>query len=177
MEVSDVVDMDVPATKKRKICDGDVKLSPALLRLRSHSGVADTPGSLLSPATSVNSKENYASNEPAGSSTSCCSRNGSVDLDENGMEVIASAENRVVQTRSSSERQVESGELESTKMPQHENSHRRTPGKKPSENEIEEFFEKCEKDMLKRFREKYNFDFEKEEPLEGRYEWVQKIGT
>ncbi|MCD7465109.1 hypothetical protein HAX54_000570 [Datura stramonium] len=174
MEVSDV-DMDVPATKKRKICDGDVKLSPALLRLRSHSGVADTPGSLVSPASSVNSKENCASSEPAGSPTSCCSSYGSLDLDENGMEVIASAENRV-QTRSSSERQAESGELESTKMARHESPRRRMPEIKPSENEIEEFLAKCEKDMLKRFREKYNFDFEKEEPLEGRYEWVQKIG-
>ncbi|KAK4341350.1 hypothetical protein RND71_039851 [Anisodus tanguticus] len=80
-----------------------------------------------------------------------------------------------------------SGELESTKRPKSENSHRRItpakmakhensprrimPEKVPSRNEIEEFFAACEKDMFKRFREKYNFDFEKEEPLEGRNEW------
>lgn len=86
--IMELSDMNVQSTTKmRKICDGhrDVKFSPALLRLTSHNGVADTPPeSLVSPAAnSVNSKENY---EPDRSSTSCCSSNGSsnskfLDLD------------------------------------------------------------------------------------------------
>ncbi|KAK4341349.1 hypothetical protein RND71_039850 [Anisodus tanguticus] len=73
-------------------------MSPALIRLRSHSGVVeDTPaaGSLVSPATLVNLNENYASSEPEVSSTSCCSRNSkSLDLDENGMEVIVASKEK-----------------------------------------------------------------------------------
>ncbi|XP_055826934.1 cyclin-dependent kinase inhibitor 1-like isoform X2 [Solanum dulcamara] len=167
-------DMNVQSTtKKRKMCDGhrDVKFSPALLRLTGHNGVADTPPeSLVSPAAnSVNSKENY---EPYGSSTSCCSSNGSsnskfLDLDDNGVEVAEKEK-----SSSSNERQEESGELESKKMPSHDDENF-SPKKIPSSKEIEEFFTRCEKKLLKRFQEKYNFDFEKEEPLEGRYKWVQ----
>ncbi|XP_059284001.1 cyclin-dependent kinase inhibitor 7-like isoform X1 [Lycium ferocissimum] len=172
MEVSDV-DLDVSrATNKRKLFDADMKLSPAIRCFKSYSSLVDTPEDLIFPASSVNSKENYASSKPALSSSSCCSMNRSLDVDENGMEVVASTENR--QMKLSSKLQPESGELESTKMPKYESSPpRRMPEKMPSRNEIEEFFARCEKTMFKRFREKYNFDFEKEEPLEGRYEWVQ----
>ncbi|KAK4368428.1 hypothetical protein RND71_012220 [Anisodus tanguticus] len=183
MEVSDV---DL-ATKKRKIYDGDVKPSPTLLRFRSISDVviSDTPESLVSPVSELarslvspaSSLENYASSEPAVSSTSCFSRNSkSLYLDENCREVmVASKEN-----------------TQMTKMPKNKNSRRRItpenmgkrenspprimPEKIPTRNDIDEFFAACEKDMFKRFREKYNFDLEKEEPLEGRYEWVQRIG-
>ncbi|XP_019231729.1 PREDICTED: cyclin-dependent kinase inhibitor 3 isoform X2 [Nicotiana attenuata] len=150
MDVSDDVDLDVPTmtTKKRKLSsDGDVKLiSPALLRCRSQSGVGDAQaGSLVSPASSVNL--NDASNLDQ-DLASCCSRNGSTE--ENN--VVASAESK--EEKLSSERQ-------------------RTPEKMPSEKEIEDFFAVRKKTIFKRFREKYNFDFEKEEPLEGRYEWVR----
>ncbi|KAL2906218.1 Cyclin-dependent kinase inhibitor 3 [Bienertia sinuspersici] len=45
--------------------------------------------------------------------------------------------------------------------------------KMPSDSEIEEFFTSAEKDLHKRFIDKYNFDIVKDVPLEGRYEWVQ----
>ncbi|XP_010472339.1 PREDICTED: cyclin-dependent kinase inhibitor 1-like [Camelina sativa] len=44
----------------------------------------------------------------------------------------------------------------------------------PTVSEIEDFFAEAEKQHLsKKFEKKYNFDFEKEKPLEGRYEWVK----
>ncbi|XP_073037592.1 cyclin-dependent kinase inhibitor 6-like [Primulina eburnea] len=43
----------------------------------------------------------------------------------------------------------------------------------PSADEIEEFFAAAEKCDQKRFAEKYNYDFLKDVPLEGRYQWVR----
>ncbi|CAN8284023.1 unnamed protein product [Cochlearia groenlandica] len=45
--------------------------------------------------------------------------------------------------------------------------------KKPSEAEIEDFFVEAEKHFQGKYNNKYNFDFEKEKPLEGRYEWFK----
>ncbi|XP_073313310.1 cyclin-dependent kinase inhibitor 7-like [Primulina huaijiensis] len=45
--------------------------------------------------------------------------------------------------------------------------------KMPSADEIEEFFAAAEKCDQKRFAEKYNYDFLKDVPLEGRYQWVR----
>ncbi|VFQ65795.1 unnamed protein product [Cuscuta campestris] len=47
----------------------------------------------------------------------------------------------------------------------------------PSAAEIEEFFSASEKYQQKLFREKYNYDVEKDLPLEGRYEWVPLKAT
>ncbi|CAH8363582.1 unnamed protein product [Eruca vesicaria subsp. sativa] len=43
----------------------------------------------------------------------------------------------------------------------------------PTAEEIEDFFVEAEKQLHDKFKKKYNFDFEKEKPLEGRYEWVK----
>ncbi|XP_031260354.1 cyclin-dependent kinase inhibitor 1-like isoform X2 [Pistacia vera] len=43
----------------------------------------------------------------------------------------------------------------------------------PSLVEIDEFFSATEKNEQKRFAEKYNYDIEKDVPLEGRYQWIQ----
>ncbi|KAM7265650.1 hypothetical protein ACFE04_003333 [Oxalis oulophora] len=43
----------------------------------------------------------------------------------------------------------------------------------PSELEIDDFFAKAEKEIQQKFIQKYNFDIVKEQPLEGRYEWVK----
>ncbi|MED6176240.1 hypothetical protein PIB30_086221 [Stylosanthes scabra] len=45
--------------------------------------------------------------------------------------------------------------------------------KMPKELELEKFFATAEKDIQKRFSDKYNFDVVKDVPLEGRYEWIQ----
>ncbi|GMP28019.1 hypothetical protein CsSME_00003744 [Camellia sinensis var. sinensis] len=76
--------------------------------------------------------------------------------------------------RPSSELQAESGDLESTARPSEANSRRRSSAEKmPSETELEEFFAAAEKDIHKRFTEKYNYDIVKDVPLEGRYDWVR----
>ncbi|KAI4330292.1 hypothetical protein MLD38_028592 [Melastoma candidum] len=41
----------------------------------------------------------------------------------------------------------------------------------PTQVEIDDFFSAAETNTSLRFKEKYNFDFDKGEPLEGRYEW------
>ncbi|KAH9608638.1 hypothetical protein KSS87_011145 [Heliosperma pusillum] len=43
----------------------------------------------------------------------------------------------------------------------------------PLQSEIDEFFSSAEKDLQKRFSDKYNFNVVKDVPLEGRFEWVQ----
>ncbi|CAE6004403.1 unnamed protein product [Arabidopsis arenosa] len=43
----------------------------------------------------------------------------------------------------------------------------------PTESEIEDFFVEAEKQINEKFKKKYNFDFENEKPLEGRYEWIK----
>ncbi|KAF3320681.1 cyclin-dependent kinase inhibitor 1-like protein [Carex littledalei] len=71
----------------------------------------------------------------------------------------------------SSESKGESSDLESETG---EKSRRRsTVDKMPSQIEIDEFFTVAEKAVRDRFTSKYNFDVEKEMPLEGRYEWVR----
>ncbi|GAU17374.1 hypothetical protein TSUD_232500 [Trifolium subterraneum] len=71
----------------------------------------------------------------------------------------------------SSEFQGNSQELESMET----NSHRQnsSPKNMPTEFELEEFFSVAEKNIQKKFQEKYNYDIVKDVPLEGRYEWVQ----
>ncbi|KAG0499420.1 hypothetical protein HPP92_003659 [Vanilla planifolia] len=43
----------------------------------------------------------------------------------------------------------------------------------PSAAEIEQFFAKAEKSEKQRFTSKYNFDFDNEIPLAGRYKWIR----
>ncbi|XP_071709510.1 uncharacterized protein [Rutidosis leptorrhynchoides] len=41
------------------------------------------------------------------------------------------------------------------------------------EAEIEEFFVAAQKDLNKRFKDKYNYDILNDIPIEGRFEWIQ----
>lgn len=109
-----------------------------------------------------------------------CSSHGSGELekiqkeniDEETGDSLDCSERR--ETSPSIEVQAESGELESTTRPFESNSHRSfTAEKMPSEDELEEFFAAAEKNLQKKFIDKYNFDIAKDEPLEGRYEWVR----
>nr|GLL18845.1 cyclin-dependent kinase inhibitor 4-like [Ipomoea trifida] len=48
------------------------------------------------------------------------------------------------------------------------------PNNYPLAEEVEEFFAAAdEQKCLQEFSDKYNFDFENEKPMEGRYEWVK----
>ncbi|XP_077251484.1 cyclin-dependent kinase inhibitor 3-like [Tasmannia lanceolata] len=78
------------------------------------------------------------------------------------------------ETTSSCNLPAESDDLDSTERPLEANSRQKsTAGITPSMAEIEEFFSVAEKDEKKRFAEKYNYDVEKDLPLDGRYEWVR----
>lgn len=116
------------------------------------------------------------SNDPV--SASSCASSGSSDLvqerlrseeDLTGFESVE-FERRDREATPSSNLQSESYDLESTA-----GSSRRKPkaGGMPSLEEMEEFFSATEKEQVKQFEEKYNFDLEKEVPLEGRWEWVR----
>ncbi|XP_055804263.1 cyclin-dependent kinase inhibitor 7-like isoform X2 [Solanum dulcamara] len=186
--------LEVAETRKRKNRDDDlVEMSPTAARVRSHSGVSVAPASFESPASEFSSQGNTVSYKPAVSSNfddglpSCFGDNESsdvtkgsskfVDLDEDGVEIATSySEFRERETILSSKFKVELHKLESTPKPQHAKSCRRrlTETKMPSEVDLDEFFAAAEKDLHKHFAEKYNFDFAKEEPLEGRYKWVKQ---
>ncbi|CAK9166482.1 unnamed protein product [Ilex paraguariensis] len=182
--------------KRRKASSGKLEFSASFAQLRRRRRVLVTPENSASPATSGNSRRQTTSNVRSASPTSdhiltsCCSSNGSgeltnervkfVDLEEESAEIEMStyeSDSRGRERREAtpaSELQVESGELESTATPSEANSLRRlTVEKMPSESELEEFFAAAEKDIQKRFTEKYNYDIVKDAPLEGRYEWVQ----
>ena len=117
---------------------------------------------------------------------SCCSSNGSIGLDQDRIKLLdLEVESAQVETstcnggqeierremKSSSELRENSQEPE----PMEINSHRVLSKAKamPTELELEEFFAASEKDIQKRFQDRYNYDIVKDVPLEGRYEWVQ----
>ncbi|XP_022740276.1 cyclin-dependent kinase inhibitor 7-like isoform X2 [Durio zibethinus] len=117
---------------------------------------------------------------------SCCSSNIGPsekriielpDLEDESIEVetsthFSSRERR--ETTPSSELGPEPEDLDSTSRPSEANSHRRSTVEMMStEAELEEFFATAEKKLQKQFAEKYNYDIAKDEPLEGRYEWVR----
>ncbi|XVF17708.1 hypothetical protein REPUB_Repub10bG0147100 [Reevesia pubescens] len=119
---------------------------------------------------------------------SCCSSNlGSSDkriielpdLEDESIEVETSSHfcsrERRRETTPSSELRAEPEDLDSkSTRPSEANSRRRsTVEKMPTEAELEEFFASAEKKLQKQFTQKYNYDIVKDEPLEGRYEWVQ----
>lgn len=188
--------LEVTETRKRKKRDGDlVEMSPTAARVRTHSGVSVVPASLESQASElISSKGNTVSCKPAvipnfdDALASCFGDNepsgvtkGSskfVDLNELSVEIAPSnSEFRESRTTTVSRKfKVELHKLESTPRPQHAKSCRRRliEAKMPSEAELTDFFAAAEKDLHKHFAEKYNFDFAKEEPLEGRYKWVRQ---
>ncbi|EEF38755.1 cyclin-dependent kinase inhibitor 7 [Ricinus communis] len=124
---------------------------------------------------------------------SCCSSNGSsqddhgnikfADLqDERSAEVETSVyyscRERRESTPSSEVGEELSDELDSTARPSAmEANSRRKPSltveKMPTETELDEFFAEAERNIQKRFADKYNYDVVKDEPLKGRYEWVR----
>ncbi|KAI3824136.1 hypothetical protein L1987_05585 [Smallanthus sonchifolius] len=53
-------------------------------------------------------------------------------------------------------------------------SGRTLPAEKlPPSSELEEFFASAEKELHRRFKDKYNYDIVNDIPLEGRFEWVE----
>ncbi|KAB2626428.1 cyclin-dependent kinase inhibitor 7-like [Pyrus ussuriensis x Pyrus communis] len=130
------------------------------------------------------SNDDFSTSDHAESS--CCSSNGSsvlvedrkiefVDLEADESDQVESStynssrdERREMTVPTSEVR----AEAESTAEPKEAESQRRSP---PLVNvlELEEFFAATEKESQQKFIEKYNYDVVKDEPLEGRYEWIR----
>ncbi|KAF9678478.1 hypothetical protein SADUNF_Sadunf07G0039100 [Salix dunnii] len=127
------------------------------------------------------------------SSSSCCSSNGSfdeiikcTDLEEERVEVETSMyysstrrEREKTPTSSAFEEESTSENMDSTATPvplKKPNSRQRSTAAtviRITDEEVEKFFCEIEKTVPQRFKDKYNFDFDKDEALEGRYEWVR----
>ncbi|XP_073290917.1 uncharacterized protein [Primulina huaijiensis] len=166
--------------KKRKLRLEDLKdLPSSSVKLKTRPLADKTPVNF--PSSTCESSGSY------GALGSFCSSNGSssdlakVQGEENAVTVDqflgtsnGDTLNRGERSVTSSEIQVESGEMETTARPNESNPLRRLTGEKmPSEDDFEEFFSSAEKNLQKRFTDKYNYDVVKDEPLEGRFEWVQ----
>ncbi|XP_039003690.1 cyclin-dependent kinase inhibitor 7-like isoform X2 [Hibiscus syriacus] len=118
---------------------------------------------------------------------SCCSSNiGSSDkriielpdLKDGSIEVETSSHfscsESMRETTPLSDLRAEPEDSDSTSRSLETNSSpRSTVEKMPTEVELEEFFAPAEKKLKKQFAEKYNYDVVKDEPLEGRFEWVR----
>ncbi|KAL7101343.1 hypothetical protein ACP275_08G048500 [Erythranthe tilingii] len=183
--------------RKRKTALGESELSKPSIQLKTRrlSLTLSTPDNSASPARSWNSTCESVNSGRVLASRCSSSRpiselakeiSGSVDLEqENEVSVeffpISAAENSVDIIRdrrettpsSDDDVQSESGELESTAGPRETNSGRRSAAKMPTEAELEDFFTAAEHNLQKQFIDKYNYDIVKDEPMEGRYEWVQ----
>ncbi|XP_073277728.1 cyclin-dependent kinase inhibitor 6-like [Primulina huaijiensis] len=172
--------------KKRKIGLGESEMTASLVRLEKRLlAVVPAGNSELSVSSGDSTCDSGGSDRVL---ASCCSRNGSsqlakgstdfVDLEEKNEGFLATSVGKLEERRDttpSSQVQAELGELESTAMPREPNFCRRSISaeKMPSEVELEEFFSAAETKIHKQFMDKYNFDILKDEPLEGRYEWVR----
>ncbi|KAE8704801.1 Cyclin-dependent kinase inhibitor family protein, putative isoform 2 [Hibiscus syriacus] len=100
------------------------------------------------------------------------------DLEDESIEVETSthfsSSESMRETTAFSDLRAEPEDLDSTSRSSETNFRRRsTVEKMPTEAELEEFFAPAEKKLQKQFAEKYNYDIVKDEPLEGRYEWVR----
>ncbi|KAI4314957.1 hypothetical protein L6164_027813 [Bauhinia variegata] len=160
--------------KRRKLNNEQFKFSsPSFVQLKS------TSPAVIKQETTLSSSDEF----PA----SCCSSNGSIGHGEERIKFedleVESAQIETSTCNSSDERRemrppgelrTNSQELESTKKPTEANSRRMSPEKKmPTEWELEEFFGAAEKEIQKRFIDRYNYDIVKDVALEGRYEWVR----
>ncbi|XP_050291696.1 cyclin-dependent kinase inhibitor 7-like [Quercus robur] len=160
------------AAKRRKLNAGD---------LNSPSSSSPYVPLVITPAEN---DERCSSPSSVHAAMSCCSSNGSsslaeevenfkfVDLQDDNSEVETSTYSCYRERRET----TPSSELESTARPTPASTRRRSTVEKsimPTESELEEFFSAAEKDLQKRFKEKYNYDIVKDAPLEGRYEWIR----
>ncbi|CAA2975818.1 cyclin-dependent kinase inhibitor 7-like isoform X2 [Olea europaea var. sylvestris] len=176
--------------RKRKVRGGELEVARSEVPLKSMR-VATVPDNSASPATSENLScasissiqvlaPCYSSRELSEVDKDSFNSQDLKNENEASVEEVATSTGDLVDCNESKEKtpsfelRSESGVLESTAKP-HEVSSRRCPEaeKLPSEAELEEFFAAAEKDLQKKFIDKYNYDIVKDEPLEGRYEWVQ----
>ncbi|KAG7011200.1 Cyclin-dependent kinase inhibitor 7, partial [Cucurbita argyrosperma subsp. argyrosperma] len=122
---------------------------------------------LLPGTTSTKERSSISPTSDDDASTFACSSNGCSEIVE---------ESKRETTPSSQFRPTQSGDMESPagKSEATSSGNRSLSSvKMPAESELEAFFIAAEKNIQKRFTEKYNYDIIEDVPLEGRYEWVR----
>ncbi|CAL0314416.1 unnamed protein product [Lupinus luteus] len=168
MEAATAATSTAPASKRRKINDTNEE------KKKSSSNGRKSGATIVSPVTEEGCSSPTSDEElPA----SCCSSNRSVDEEE--MKLLdlevesAQVETSTCNCGEQTERRTMS--LRENSQEAETNSHRSysTVQTMPTELELEEFFTTAEKDIQKRFQDKYNYDIVEDVPLEGRYEWFQ----
>ncbi|XP_073016854.1 cyclin-dependent kinase inhibitor 6-like [Primulina eburnea] len=162
--------------KKRKLRLEELEDLPASssFQLKTRRLADATPVNL--PSSACESAGSY------GALGSSCSSNGSSDPakvqeEKDGVTVdqfLVTANGGTSDRRERSETSYEI-QVKSMARPNESTDPRRrfTGGKMPSDDDLEEFFSSAEKNLQKQFIDKYNYDVVKDEPLEGRFEWVQ----
>ncbi|KAL2499695.1 Cyclin-dependent kinase inhibitor [Abeliophyllum distichum] len=158
--------------RKRKVGGGELELSRSVVQLKSRR-LATVEDSSASPATSENlSCASISSNHVL---ASCCSSSGLSGVDKESFKFLDLEEENEVsaeEVATSTGDLVDCNERRDTTTATEVQTESEAE-KMPSEAELEEFFAAAEKNLQKKFADKYNYDIVKDEPLEGRYEWVQ----
>ncbi|XP_057806681.1 cyclin-dependent kinase inhibitor 6-like [Salvia miltiorrhiza] len=175
--------------RKRKVYAGESEFSASSIQLKARRLDDATAENSASPANSGGlSCETVGADDGL---ASCCSSDGSSELTKETSKLLDLEDNETTveflttsaddsldcrersETTPSREALGESGELESTARPREPDPRRLSAGvKMPSEAQLEEFFAAAEKKLQQKFIDKYNFDIVKDQPLEGRYDWV-----
>ncbi|KVI09054.1 Cyclin-dependent kinase inhibitor [Cynara cardunculus var. scolymus] len=187
------------AVKRRKIGNGKLR-SPSSTFVQTNTFVRENYVNSAPEQDLDDSGDSSASLRSSGVPASCCSSTGSTeklkvsDLEEEShVEIETVARYKLDRSERfsindysmcsfiipSSEFKAKLGELDSTTVKQSSSvmiNSRRTvlPAEKmPPAAELEEFFAAAQKDLHKRFRDKYNYDIVNDIPLKGRFEWIQ----
>ncbi|CAJ1929677.1 unnamed protein product [Sphenostylis stenocarpa] len=174
-------DTSAQPTPKRKTINHTNQDPP-----KSSKSPRTTSSSLLKQPTLPEINQRCLSPTSTEVPASCCSSNGSTTLDDDRIKLSdLEVESPQVETSTcNGAAQIQRKEmnrsselLENSEEPESmEINSRRASSKAPTmptELELEEFFATAEKDIQKRFQDKYNYDVVKDVPLEGRYQWVQ----
>lgn len=143
---------EVGAEKRRKVGSGGVRLP------------SSTFGQIT---TEEDTRGPSAATASGGCDQSCCSSNGSTEE----LQFTDLKDSVEFETIARYNLDTRARKLPETITPTPSptiNSRRTVPAA-----ELEEFFASTEKNLQKRFKDKYNYDIVNDAPLEGRFEWVQ----
>ncbi|VVA09518.1 PREDICTED: cyclin-dependent kinase [Prunus dulcis] len=196
MEVARVA-TSATAKKKRKVnTNGEsVELPSSYAQLKKPRLLVVSGASKIAAAEGVREADEDVSTSDH-VETSCCSSNGSSELVHDGdikfvdlkvNDLIEKESEQVGSWKYNSSRErremtaptsglqaeAEFEEVESTVTVRPKDTDSRRRSAPPIESELEEFFAAAEKNIQKQFMERYNYDIAKDEPMEGRYEWVR----
>lgn len=174
--------------KRRKVEAEELALSSSSLTHEHYCKFLQTSNSQGDAIAAENEMQH--SNFTSDGGASCCSSDdlsteaatdhklNSTDLEESvAIEVLSSNKYNTSESGETTPLNQQAGEAlqpESTSVTASICCHQKTNEKfMPSEAELKEFFAAAEKNLRKRFTDKYNYDISKDEPLSGRYEWVR----